>query len=217
MPRAPRLILEGVPHHIVLRGNNRRRLFSYRRDYQHFIRLMARFLVDGDITVHALCLMPNHTHLLATPFEKEALAVFIKRTAQRYAQLRNRRYKATGKLFEQRYYSKPIRSESHLAIASAYIDLNPVRAGIVEDPAHYDWSTFRIHAGLKCSVSGLRDLWTPSDWYQRLATDARGRSIAYHEWASHCRKRDAWEDVRRDPVPPSGPSPTRPDRTRAAS
>jgi len=217
MPRAPRLVLEGVPHHIVLRGNNRRRLFSYRRDYQHFIGLMRRFLVEADIKVHALCLMPNHAHFLATPFDKDGLALFIKRTAQRHAQLRNRRYKTTGKLFEQRYFSKPIRSESHLAIATAYIDLNPVRAHIVDDPAHHDWSTFRIHVGMKCRVPGLEDLWTPSDWYRRLASDPPNRSIVYHEWASDCRKRDAWKSVQTDPTPPSGPPPTRPDRTRAAS
>ncbi len=217
MPRAPRRVLEGIPHHIVLRGNNRRRLFSYRRDYEGFVRLMKRFSADADINVHALCLMPNHAHLLVTPFRRDGLALFIKPIAQRYAQIRNKRYKATGKLFEQRYFSKPIRSEKHLAIVTAYIDLNPVRAHIVDDPAHYDWSTFRTHVGLTCRVPGLAHLWTPSDWYKRLAVDPPNRSIAYHEWVSCCRKRDAWKSVHEDPAAPSGPPPTRPDRTRAAS
>ncbi len=216
MPRAARQVLEGVPHHVVLRGNNRRKLFSYRRDYLYFIWLMNRHLPNAQISVHALCLMPNHVHLLLTPFEETALGGFVKRTAQRYAQVRNKRYQTTGKLFEQRYYSTPMKSEAHLAIATAYIDLNPVRARLVEDGAHYDWSTLRIHAGLSCSVAGLTELWSPTDWYRRLGNDSARRATTYRKWLLECLERDDWAAVRKEPTPPKGAAPTRPNRSRAA-
>ena len=216
MPRAPREVLEGVPHHIVLRGNNRRRLFSYPRDYLHFIRLMDRHLLSSEMALHALCLMPNHVHLLVTPFQAIALGTFVKRVAQRYAQLRNKRFAATGKLFEQRYYSKPIDSERHLAIATAYIDLNPVRSHLLGDGNDYAWSTHRIHCGLTCPTKILSSLWSPSDWYRRLGTDPGARAEAYRDWVADCRERDEWDEVRKDPGPPLGGAPTRPNRSRAA-
>ena len=217
MPRAPRQVLEGVPHHIVLRGNNRRRLFSYPRDYLHFIRLMDRHLQISEMALHALCLMPNHVHLLLTPFEETALGTFVKRVAQRYAQVRNKRFAASGKLFEQRYYSKPMNSERHLAIATAYIDLNPVRAHLVEDGNEYEWSTHRIHCGLACPTRSLSSVWSPSDWYRGLGTDPGTQAAAYRDWVADCRARDEWDEVRKDPLAPLGGAPTRPNRSRAAS
>ena len=216
MPRGPRQVLEGVPHHVVLRGNNRRRLFSYPRDYLFFIGLMVRHLSSSELGLHALCLMPNHVHLLLTPLQERALAAFIKKVAQRYAQVRNKRYGGTGKLFEQRYYSRPTQSEKHLAIATAYIDLNPVRAHLVEDGNEYQWSTHRIHCGMACRTRSLDSLWSPSDWYRRLADDPDGQAIAYRDWIADCRARDEWDEVRRDPNSPRGGSPTRPNRSRAA-
>ena len=216
MPRAPRQVLEGVPHHVVLRGNNRRRLFSYPRDYLHFVSLMDRHLSSAELGLHALCLMPNHVHLLLTPFAEQALGQFVKRIAQRYAQVRNMRYRTTGKLFEQRYYSKPMSSESHLAIATAYIDLNPVRACLVDDGNDYEWSTHRIHCGLASAARSLESLWSPSEWYRRLGHDPGSRAAAYRDWVSDCRQRDERDDIRRDPDSPSGAAPTRPNRSRAA-
>jgi len=216
VPRAARQVLEGVPHHVVLRGNNRRRLFSYRRDYLYFVSLMSRHLPGASILLNAFCLMPNHVHLLLTPLERASLAAFIKRTAQRYAQVRNKRYQTTGKLFEQRYYSKPIKSEQHLAIATAYIDLNPVRAHLVDDGARYAWSTLRLHSGLRSIPTSLQALWTPSDWYRSLGRDSHGRASAYRNWIDECRERDEWDAIREDPPRPKGGAPVRPNRSRAS-
>ena len=216
MPRAAREVLEGVPHHVVLRGNNRRRLFSYPRDYRYFIRLMNQYIPACHIGVNGLCLMPNHVHLILTPFEESALGAFIKRASQRYAQVRNKRFSSSGKLFEQRFYSKPVKSERHLAIATAYVDLNPVRAGIVDDAAAYRWSTFRIHAGLSGSVIGLEALWSPTNWYERLGRDPNERTDAYRRWVEECRERNDWASVQRDPPRPKGGAPIRPNRSRAA-
>jgi REP-associated tyrosine transposase len=217
MPRAARRVLEGVPHHVVLRGNNRRRLFSYPRDYLFFLALMNRHLSGTEIKAHALCLMPNHVHLLLTPMHMEALGDFVQRVAQRHPQVRNKRFGTTGKLFEQRFYSRPIASESHLAIATAYIDLNPVRARLVADGNKYEWSTYRVHSGLTGPSHGLSKLWTPSDWYLRLGPDPNARAAVYRAWIADCRERDEWQKMRSDPPSPTGPAPTRPDRSRAAS
>jgi putative transposase len=200
----------------VVRGNNRRRLFSYPRDYLYFVSLMDRHLSSSEMGVHALCLMPNHIHLLLTPFVEMALGGFIKRVAQRYAQVRNKRYGSTGKLFEQRYYSKPMKSERHLAIATAYIDLNPVRAYLVDDGNDYEWSTHRINCGLTCPAKTLASLWSPSDWYRRLGDDPGAQAAAYRDWISDCRERDEWDEVRKDPDSPSGAAPIRPNRSRAS-
>lgn len=216
MPRAARLVLEGAPHHVVLRGNNRRRLFSYRRDYLYFLSLMSRHLSGTNVLLNAFCLMPNHVHLLLTPLERTSLGAFIKRTAQRYAQVRNKRYQTTGKLFEQRYYSKPMGSERQLAIATAYIDLNPVRAHLVDDGALYAWSTLRLHAGLPCTPTSLHALWTPSEWYLKLGRDSHLRASAYCRWIDECLERDEWNAVRKDPPSPEGGAPLRPNRSRAS-
>jgi putative transposase len=200
----------------VLRGNNRRRLFSYPRDYLYFASLMDRHLSASELALHVLCLMPNHVHLVLTPFHEIVIGAFIKKVAQRYAQVRNKRYGTTGKLFEQRYYSKPMRSEKHLAVATAYIDLNPVRAHLVEDGNDYEWSTHRIHCGMTCRTRSLSSLWSPSDWYRRLADDPAGQATAYRDWIADCRERDEWDEVHRDPSPPRGGAPTRPNRSRAS-
>ncbi len=216
MPRAARQVIEGVPHHVVLRGNNRRRLFSYPRDYSYFVWLMREHLDRYPIGVNGCCLMANHVHLLLTPSEESALSAFIKGTAQRYAQYRNKRFSTTGKLFEQRYRSKPIKSEQHLAVATAYIDLNPVRAHIVDDGMRYPWSTLRIHAGSSSLVPNLEALWTPTDWYERLGHDPNHRAAAYRDWLAECEARDEWKEPLQDPESPQGGPPTRPNRSRAA-
>ncbi|MEM8605527.1 MAG: transposase [Myxococcota bacterium] len=216
MPRTARTVLVGEPHHVVLRGNNRRRLFSYPRDYLGFLKLLLeskrRFAVD----VHAFCLMPNHVHLLVTPDDAAGLSSAMQRAAQRHAQRRNRLYDSTGKLFEQRFYSKPIKSDAHLAVATAYIDLNPVRAGITSTPDKYRWSSFRVQAGLRSAAPGASELWTPSRWYRALADADEERCVNYGKWVDFCQAIERWSEVRKDPPAPSGPAPTRPSRTRAA-
>ena len=172
--------------------------------------------VRSDVSVHALCLMPNHVHLMGTPFKEDAFGRFVKAVAQRYAQVRNKRYGTTGKLFEQRYHSKPMTSDAHLAIATAYIDMNPVRAYLVDDGTDYQWSTHRIHSGLSCPTPGLAELWSPTDWYLRLGNTSLDRAAAYRDWIRECRDRDNWDEIRKDPESSKGGAPIRPNRSRAA-
>jgi len=177
--------------------------------------LIGKQLEKGGIELNGFCLMTNHVHLLVAPEWESALGQFIKGFAQRYAQIRNRRSRASGKLFEERYYSKAIQSEAHLALATAYIDLNPVRAGIAESADDYCWSTFSAHAG-SLPTSAHLYLWSPSSWYLGLANDEAGRAAAYRAWTDERLALDEWKEVQPDPVGHSGPPARRPNRTRAA-
>lgn len=188
MARLPRNILPAHPHHITVRGNGRRALFSYPRDYRVFIEHLARALIYSPCEVHAATLMTNHVHLVVTPKDGMTLARFVKYLCQRHAQTINKRRKTTGCLFEERYACKPIVDETQLALTLAYVDLNPVRAGITDDVAAFRWSTYACHTGKKCEFPSL--LWTPTAWYESLASTAEARALKYAEWVADCRSRD---------------------------
>lgn len=210
----------GHPHHVVLRGNNRRRLFS-----DHVSReLFLAYLTDASLwwrcAIHALVLMTNHVHLVVTPPTVVALSKFVQSFAQRYSQRRNRLRAGSGRLFEERFYSECVRDEAHLAALVPYIELNAVRAGIVDAPEAYPWSTFHLHAlGPETSLVP-RELWTPSDWYVGLSSCEETRRARYREWFDARRGLDiANLDVLRElerASEPYGRRLRRPDGSRAA-
>jgi putative transposase len=178
------VVVPNLPHHVVARGNNRRRLFSHPRDYHCFGRLLRLALECEAVAcvVHQLTLMANHLHMIVTPASVEALARFMKQVCQRYAQRRNRMRKATGKLFEQRYWCRPIEETKGLALATAYNDTNAAQAGLVSDPFSHRWSTIGVHAGEARVEPWVRDICTPSVWYEGLGADDSARALAYREW-----------------------------------
>lgn len=222
MPRSKRNVIPDHPHHVVLRGNNRRRLFSFVPDYLRFLALMVLAIERTDCELHAVVLMTNHVHILLTPASREDLSECVKTFSQRYAQHRNRIRGGTGKLFEERYYSKPIVDDAHYAATHAYTDLNPYRAGIVGHPGDYRWSTYRMHAGTEDGRLGelLGPVWTPSGWYEALSSDPARRTRMYAEWVDDCRevgRRPAHADqIDRIERWPSRGTPRRPDGSRAA-
>jgi REP-associated tyrosine transposase len=167
MARKPRVVIPGFPHHVVLRGNNQRILFS-RGDHEMFLFFVWRAIEQTGVAVNAATLMSNHVHLLVTPNESPLLSRFVKSVAQRYAQLRNEKREASGKLFEERFFSKPVLNELQLAIVTAYIHANPVRAGIVDDALDYPWSMHSLHAGDHLRSEIWSNIWTPSPWYESL-------------------------------------------------
>lgn len=216
MPRSPRILTvePGLPHHIVFRGNNRRRLFSYPRDYLSFLKDLARSLGTRRVFLHALALMSNHGHLIATPCAVGELSAFMHGLLQRYAQRRNREKGSSGKLFEERFWCEPIRDDEKLAVTTSYVDLNPERAGL--GPSHtYPWTTYRLHAGH--DDARLSPLWTPSTWYQNLGRTRGQRGQAYAEWTHEQRRiAQSTRAAITDPPTPSGnPRVERPDRSTA--
>lgn len=190
MARTPRIVYPQYAHHVVTRGNNRRRLFSYASDYQRFLWDLQRATKKTGCALHTVTLMTNHVHLIVTPPDAEALPRFVKSFAQRYAQYRNRARRGSGKLFEERYFCAPILNERQMAVTTVYADLNALRGGIVRDPIRYPWSTFALHAGQPTLAKIPPRLITPDAWYLGLgATDAE-RSALFLEWVAACRAKD---------------------------
>lgn len=187
MSRRPRLdtVLPDHPHHVIVRGNNRRNLFSYKSCYRAFLGLVAHASRVLALPVHALVLMRNHAHIVATPHDASHLSGWVKHFAQRYAARRNRHRESSGKLFEQRFTAIPITSERQLAATIPYVELNPVRAGVVEAPSDWRWSTYRLHAVEGDADPEVAELWTPHAWWQDLASDHAARGEAYRDLARH--------------------------------
>jgi putative transposase len=126
--------------------------------------------------------MPNHAHLLSTPPTKEAASRFVQSFSQRYAKRRNQRRDGSGKLFEHPFDSNPVLDEGYLAMITAYIDLNPVRAGLCAHPGDWKWSTYNLHVGRRSKLP--RKLWTPTNWYLSLGAEA------YAQFVADCRAND---------------------------
>jgi putative transposase len=145
MPRVARIVGTGYPHHVVQRGNNREKVFLNKADYRTYLSYLERYSTEKKVAILAYCLMSNHVHLLVRPVEENALSKMMQGIALCYTQYFNRKNKRTGRLWECRYHSTLIDEETYLWAVSKYIDSNPVRAGIVEDPAAYRYSSARAH------------------------------------------------------------------------
>lgn len=181
MPRQPRVatVVPGLPHHVILRGNNQRRLFSFDPERMLFLALLGDALARFEMSLHALVLMTNHVHLVTSAVRSvDALSTMVKRFAQRYAQERNRRRQSSGKLFEARFDAFAIDSVAYLAAATAYTELNPELAGMRR--AHeYPWSTYGFHAGSPEVSKIPRAIWAPSPWYLALGETEESRAARY--------------------------------------
>lgn len=146
MARHPRLDLPDVPQHIVQRGNNRGACFfddHHRRLYLDLVRDAAR---ANGVSVHAYVLMTNHVHVLATPRAAGAVSALMQTVGRRYVQWINKLRGRTGTLFEGRFRSSLVQSERYLLSCYRYVELNPVRAGLVTNPVDYRWSSYRCNA-----------------------------------------------------------------------
>lgn len=149
MARQPRLSIAGYPHHIIQRGNNRQVIFHTDEDRMAYLAWLAEYAKQFDIAIHAFVLMDNHTHLLVTPSTEAGLSGLMQALGRRYTQSYNYFHKHTGTVWEGRYKSTVVQSDRYLLACMAYIDLNPVRAGLVTDAADYAWSTHRHYIGMQ--------------------------------------------------------------------
>ena len=141
MPRRARMYIPGFPYHVVQRGNNREACFIEPENYQFYLELWKKLSKQYEVDVHAYCLMTNHIHFLATPATVTALSNTMKVVGSRYAQYINKKYRRTGTLWEGRHRASLIQKECYLLACYCYIELNPVRAGIVSSPKEYRWSS----------------------------------------------------------------------------
>lgn len=144
MARIARVVVPGISHHVTQRGNRRQPVFFNSADYQAYLKLMAGWCTQELVEVWAYCLMPNHMHLVVVPETEHGLARSIGEAHRRYTVRVNRRENWRGYLFQGRFASYPM-DESYLLAAVRYTELNPVRAGLVEKPWQYLWSSARAH------------------------------------------------------------------------
>src|SRR5881296_2637448 len=155
MPRQARLVLPHYPHHIIQRGHNRQVVFARDDDYAYYLDTLQAWKTHYGVKVYAFCLMTNHVHLLLEPGEAPGvLTQLMKRVAARQTRYVNRLEGRTGTLWDSRYKSSPVETESYLLACARYIELNPVRAKLVARPEDYPWSSFRDKIGV-CHTSWL--------------------------------------------------------------
>ncbi len=174
MARLPRLTLPGYPHHVIQRGNNRQDIFVSSGDRQFLLDLITQNAEKFDVAIHAYVLMGNHFHLLATPQTVDGLPSLMQAVGRRYVRLFNDAHGRSGTLWEGRYKSTLIQTDRYLLACMAYIDLNPVRAGIASSPEEHAWSSYGHYAGLR-----VDPLVTPHPLIWQLGNTPFSREAAY--------------------------------------
>jgi putative transposase len=174
MPRTARIVIPELAIHLVQRGINRADCFFAEKDYSAYLGCLAHYAARFECSVHAYCLMTNHVHLLVTPHAAGSCAALMKNLAQRHAQRMNVRLERKGPLWEGRFRSGLVACEHHLLACYRYIEMNPVRAGLVASPAEYRWSSHCANAGGEAAR-----FITPHAAYLGLAASDEHRPSAY--------------------------------------
>ena len=172
MARIARVVAEHYPHHITQRGNRRQDTFFCDDDYRYYIQLMAEWCDKCGVTIWAYCLMPNHVHLIAVPESEDGLRRAIGEAHRRYTRHINFREQWRGHLWQGRFASF-LMDEKYLLTATRYIELNPVRAGLVSIPEEYPWSSAKAHMkGRNDDLVKVQPLLRMvDDWRQFLSGD----------------------------------------------
>jgi putative transposase len=184
MARIARIALEGVPYHITQRGNGRQQVFFDDIDYRVYLDWLAQHSVDAGLRVWAYCLMPNHVHVVAVPERPESMASALARTHSGFARYFNLKRRSCGHVWQARFFSCPLEA-SHLWRAVAYVERNPVRAGIVEHADCYRWSSAAVRLGSGgdefLDLKAWEAEYTASQWWSVLCTgvdeEAFGRRL----------------------------------------
>ncbi len=174
MARLPRFVLPGYPQHVIQRGNNRMDILHDEEDYWALWYTLRDAAERFDCAVHAYVLMPNHFHLLLTPTEGDGIGKLMQYAGRFYVQHANRRHGRTGTLWDGRYRATLLDPDGYLLAVAHYVELNPVRAGLVETPADYEWSSYGANA-----LGADDDLVTSHPMYLALDEDADDRRAVY--------------------------------------
>ena len=174
MPRRARLRLAGLPLHLIQRGNNRSACFYADEDYSLYLHHLEELSRKFRCAVHAYVLMTNHVHLLLTPARKDGPSLLMKHLGQRYVQYVNRTYRRSGTLWEGRFRSSIVQEQGYMLRCHCYIELNPVRAGMVRHPRDYRWSSYSSNGEGRPSR-----LLRPHEEYLALGRQEKERLVAY--------------------------------------
>ncbi len=176
MPRFPRLFMPGQCHHVIQRGNNRGAIFFTDTDRRIFLGWMDEALTAQECQLHAYVLMTNHIHLLVTAPRASSLPKVLQSLGRRYVRYVNDSYRRSGTLWEGRYRSTVVDSETYTLTCYRYIEANPLRAGMIADAADFPWSSYRHNA-----LGGRDGLITEHPVYQSLGDSPETRQAAYFQ------------------------------------
>ena len=191
MPRKPRFNLVGIPQHVIQRGNNREPCFYTAQDYRRYLDDLKEAAKKYDCRVHAYVLMTNHVHILVTPMVDHGISNMMQALGRRYVYYINKSYHRSGTLWEGRYKSSLIDSDQYLLTCMRYIELNPVRATMVEHPGEYKWSSYHVNA--QNDYDGLIE---SHPTYLELGLDAAVRQAAYRELFKNHLDNDTLHEIR---------------------
>ena len=176
MARLARISVPGYPYHIIQRGNNRQPIFRSDRDREMLRALLAENAAQFDVAIHAYVLMDNHFHLLVSPQAQDGLPKMMQAVGRRYVRHFNDTHQRSGTLWEGRYKSALVQSDRYLLACMVYLDLNPVRAGMVERPQDFAWSSHAHYVGLHNDT-----LVTPHALFWELANTPFARESRYRD------------------------------------
>ncbi|KKO46216.1 transposase [Arsukibacterium ikkense] len=180
MARLPRVHLAGVPEHIIQRGNNRQLCFSNDDDFAAYTHWLAQYADTYQVAIHAWVLMTNHVHLLCTAADNQGISLMMQSLGRQYVRYFNQRYQRSGTLWEGRFKSCLVQEVYYLLAVYRYIELNPVRAAMVQAPADYHWSSYGSNAlGLPSRLC------QPHPCYLALADSLSERHTVYQSLFSH--------------------------------
>ncbi len=174
MPRKPRFFVPNFAAHVVQRGNNRCPTFQNTSDYSRYLESLGDAARTADVSVHAYVLMTNHIHLLLTPCDSEGISRMMQNLGRDYVAYFNRKYGRTGTLWDGRFKACPVESERYTLACYRYIEMNPVRAGMVRRPGDYPWSSY----GHNAVTQGYK-LITPHPVWLGLGETLATRQAAY--------------------------------------
>ena len=192
MPRIARAVVVDFPLHVVQRGINRSDCFFDDSDYLAYLDYLRKFAARFGCSVHAYCLMTNHVHLLLTPHSKESCGLLMKNLSQHYVQRTNYRLKRTGTLWEGRFHSSLVLSDSYALACYRYIETNPVRAHMTMAASDYRWSSYHANGGGK-----VDSLVRPHAAYAALDLDPECRTRAYAQLCSQELPTKTIDEIRR--------------------
>lgn len=176
MPRQPRAFIEGYPFHCIARGNNRHATFYCDDDYAFYLSCFQEYAEKYHVAVHAYVLMTNHVHFLLTPSQPDGISRTFQAVGRLYVRYINKTYRRSGTLWEGRFKASLVDANHYLLACYRYIELNPVRAGMVNRAEAYPWSSARHNLGIKRS-----GLVTAHARFVGLGTEASGREAAYRK------------------------------------
>jgi len=193
MSRIARIVIADYPHHIIQRGHNRQVVFVGDEDYIYYLENLKEWKMTLKCKIYAYCLMTNHVHLIVSPGKKaENLALLMKRVSGRQTRYVNKIERRSGTLWEGRYKSSLIKEDDYLLACCRYIELNPVRAGIVKEPAEYRWSSYKYKTGLDSTD------WLDFDpCYEGLGATKKECEKKYEDWIKSSIPDGEWEMIRK--------------------